>query len=228
MWHYLYPFLRRCCTKPLKTCQLCFGSLLGSQSLLEARGCYELRSGAHPGTDVKSSLHCRAFLKKASCTHLVKQVSVFYFSAWIAEVRLNNFWQNWGSNSSVYCSRLQELYRLQLCLWNVFCHRGAPKITLLIHVKPSHFPANRASKQEEHTRKKWLLPFAAQCLVRHRASAWESWKKRIAEQLSIIEHPMYKLKQELNGENTVCDHVISKRIIIPQHKEAKLSYGYII
>lgn len=39
---------------------------------------------------------------------------------------------------------------------------------------------------------------------------------------------MYKLKQELNGENTVCDHVISKCIIIPRHKEAKLSYGYII
>lgn len=39
---------------------------------------------------------------------------------------------------------------------------------------------------------------------------------------------MYKLKQELNGENTVRDHVISKHIIIPWHKEAKLSYGYII
>lgn len=50
----------------------------------------------------------------------------------------------------------------------------------------------------------------------------------MTEQLPVTEHPMYQLKQELNGENTVCDHAISKCIIMPKHKGAKLSYGYII
>lgn len=39
---------------------------------------------------------------------------------------------------------------------------------------------------------------------------------------------MHQAKQELNGENTVCDRVISKCIKMPRHKGAKLRYGCII
>lgn len=100
-----FPPYKSCHTNPLKSCQLCFGFPLGRWSIPGARGSSELQSGACPGTGVKNSLHFRAFLKKASHTHLVKQISAFHFSAQIAEVRLTNFWQSWGSNPGLYCSR---------------------------------------------------------------------------------------------------------------------------
>lgn len=52
------------------------------EDLCWVSGSYELQSGAHPGMGVKSWLHFKAFLKKASYTPLVKQMSIFYLSAW--------------------------------------------------------------------------------------------------------------------------------------------------